>query len=65
MVCALKEFHIEVILCPVDDVDAITFLDELSIPVPTTGDVSGIDVTVELDGLSQHHSHILQVLVNL
>lgn len=47
------------------DVDAVTGLDQLSIPVPTTWDVAWVNLTVQLDGLTQHHCYILQVLEHL
>lgn len=47
------------------DGDAVIGLDQLSVPVPTTWDVAGVNLTVQLDGLTQQHLLIQQVLVNL
>lgn len=55
----------EDILISVYDIDAIIGLDKLSIPVPTARDIAWVDLTVQLDGLTQCHRHILQVLVDL
>lgn len=48
-----------------DDGDAVAGLDQLSIPVPATRDVAGVNFTVQLEGLTQQHRDILQVLVHL
>lgn len=48
-----------------EDVDAIVGLDQLPIPVPAPRDVARGNFTVQLDGLTQKHSYVLQVLVHL
>lgn len=55
----------EDILVSVYDVNAIIGLDQLSVPVPPAGDVAWIDLTVQLNGLTQQDCHILQVLIDL
>lgn len=47
------------------DVDAVVGLDQLSVPVPPAWDIAWVNLTVELDGLTQQDCHILQVLVDL
>lgn len=47
------------------DVDAIIWLDQLSIPVPTAWDVAWEDLTVQFEWLTKLHGHILQVLEDL
>lgn len=47
------------------DVDAVVGLDQLSVPVPTAWDVPGEDFTVQLNGFTQKHGDVLQVLVDL
>lgn len=48
-----------------NDVDAIVGLDQLPVPVPAPRDVARGNFTVQLDGLTQKHSYVLQVLVYL
>ena len=47
------------------DGDAVIGLDQLSVPVPTTWDVARVNLTVQLEGLTQQDRLILQVLVDL
>lgn len=53
------------ILVSVYDGDAVARLDQLSVPVPTTWDIAWVDLTVQLDGLTEQHCHVLQVLIHL
>lgn len=53
------------LLVSVYDVDAVAGLNQLSVPVPTTRDVAWVNLTVQLDGLTQHRCHVLQVLIHL
>lgn len=53
------------LLVSVYNVETVTGLDQLCVPVPATWDVAWVNLTVQLDGFTQHHCHILQVLVHL
>lgn len=48
-----------------NNIDAIIGLDQLSIPVPAAWDVARVNLTMQLNRLSEPYCHILQVLVDL